>query len=244
MRVELGTHVKTRDGEDAGVVKHLIVDPEDNRVKAVVLEQGFILTHDSVASIEELGLSTTDEVQINRLAEELKDLPKFHASDYLDRHAEPSEGSLQDGLPTQGVLWPVVSPFPGSPGGVTGEGAYGMIPLVAPFSDFQESAALGAIQDGPNSEPEAEHSSHLTTVSKGSEVFSASGAKIGEVKDVVFDAMTGRPMSFVISRGVLFKEDVTLPADKIATVDEDGIYLSIEEQEFKKWTTAPSVPFV
>jgi len=249
MKVELGSRVKSRDGQDVGNVKHLIVDPSDNRVTAVVLEQGFILTHDSIVPIEELSLTPENEVEINRLADQVKDLPPFHASDYR----EPDTGMDDDapkryGLPLVGVLWPSVNPYPSS---ISGTAGYGAVPLFTPMGDQQEPVPLASVDREemtvPADEPRPEHEPagrRPTAISRGSDVYDMSGEKIGEVKDVEFDGMTGRTMNVVITRGVLFTESITLPADKIATVDDEAVYLNIDEDELNRWATAPTVPYV
>lgn len=246
MRVDLGSHVKSRDGQDVGVVKHIIVDPADNRVKAVVVEEGFILTQDSVVPIGDISLTLDNEVQINMLAEEMKNLPAFHASDYVAPHDRLDHDLQRSGTPLVGVLWPGVNPFPGS---ITGSGGYGAFPLIAPMEDMQESVPRASVDREemtvPAREPEERRATPpLTAISRGSDVYSMSGEKVGEVKDVEFDAVSGRPMSVEISRGILFTQNLTLPADKIATVDDGAVYLTIDEEELEKWSKAPTVPYV
>jgi uncharacterized protein YrrD len=238
MRVELGTEVFTRDGENVGYVKHLILDPVENRVKAVVVEQGFILTHDSVLPIEELSMTPENRIQMNRLASEVKDLPKFHASDYRTPDV-PLIAEGQNPYQADGILWPVAGTFPG---GIPGQGTFGVMPVYVPPDVDQENAPLGSANTGSNVESAADH--HLIAITKGDDVLTVSGDKIGEVKDVVFDAMSGRPIDIVVSRGFLFTEDVTLSADKIATAGDGTVNLTITKEEFERWTTAPSVPFV
>lgn len=248
MRVDLGSHVKSRDGQDVGVVKHLIVDPADNHVRAVVLEQGFILTQDSVVPIEELSLTPSNEVQINRLASEVHDLPAFHASDYTEPRYPDSDPDAPKryGLPLAGVLWPSVYPYPGS---ITGQGGYGAFPVFVPPGDIQEGVPVASVDREEATVPVEEDGdrnaqAHLTTISRGSDVIALNGDKVGEVQDVEFDGMSGRPMNVVISRGVLFTERITLPAEKIASVTDGAVNLNIDEEELKRWGTAPSVPYV
>jgi uncharacterized protein YrrD len=248
MRVDLGSRVKSRDGQDIGVVKHLIVDPEDNRVRAVVLEQGFILTQDSIVPIEELSLTPGNEVQINRLASEVHDLARFHSSDFTEPNypdVDP-DAPKRYGLPLAGVLWPSVNPYPGS---ITGQGGYGAFPLFVPMGDMQEGVPVASVDREEVTVPTEgghtrENQSHLSAISRGSDVIAMNGDKVGEVQDVEFDGMSGRPMSVVINRGVLFTERITLPADKIASVTDGAVNLNIDEEELKKWGTAPSVPYV
>ena len=46
MEVELGTQVRSSDGQDVGKVTFLILDPEDGHVKTAVIQKGFLLTED------------------------------------------------------------------------------------------------------------------------------------------------------------------------------------------------------
>ena len=100
------------------------------------------------------------------------------------------------------------------------------------------------LDTGEGTEEGRDSGSHLTAISRGSDVYSMSGEKVGEVKDVEFDGMSGRPISVTIVRGVLFTTTITLPADKIATVEDEAVYLNIDEDELEKWASAPYVPYV
>jgi hypothetical protein len=108
MPIEHGARVVTKDGHQAGHVKHAIWDPSGKKITEYVITTGGLLGHDVVVSPELLESAARDreEIVLNITKHELDDLAHYESNDYT---APPSDwlAPAVYGFPTSGYLWPV-----------------------------------------------------------------------------------------------------------------------------------------
>jgi sporulation protein YlmC with PRC-barrel domain len=206
MSVQLGAHVRTRDGKDVGSIERLIVEPASGEVKAAVIRKGFILTEDIQIPRSALQEGGEGEARLSYTADEVKELPRFHQADYT---APPAEYVSPFGYPSAALLWPVdyVLPVPTAP--------------TVPPAESDEALR----QRGVNLDD--------VVIAQGSDVIARDGEKVGEIHSITFDPPTGRPTKFVIRRGFLFTEDVELPAEAIEHVTDGVVYLQLDKEQIK-----------
>jgi len=230
MQLELGRHLFSSDGQDAGVIKHLILDPANGQVKTFVVEKGWLLPVDIEIPLEAVLEKGGDGLYIQYTAEEVKRLPHFDASQYT---SIPPQATIPvSSYPFGGLLWP--NGYPRLPLFTTGD------PLPVPVVDGEVAAVPPQevqerlrLQDEENA-----------VISAGDAVFSQDGEKVGEVENIAFDSATGRPAHLTVRRGWLFHKDWELPADAIASVDDGIVTLSLGksqlQQEDERFSTAGS----
>jgi uncharacterized protein YrrD len=216
MRVELGSRVRTRDGEDAGTIDKLVLDPATGEVKCAVVRKGRILSNDVEVPIEAITTGAGDAVEIGYTKDEMDRLPEFVESSYTN---PPPDYASPYGYPIGGVLWPTgyVGPFP--------------------------SAVWGLDDDRPVDRDEAallrERELTNAVVDEGSDVRSYDDEKVGEVHRIEFDTRTGRPTRLVMRKGFLFTHDVNLPADVIQSVDDGIVLLKLTKDEVERRFSEP-----
>ena len=125
MPIEHGAKVRTKDGHQAGHVKHAIWDPNGKKITEYVINTGGLLGHDVIVSPELLESAARDrnEIVLNITKHELDELAHYESEDY----AAPPSGWLAPavyGFPTSGYLWPVaesdVAPEEKAPAAVEG----------------------------------------------------------------------------------------------------------------------------
>jgi uncharacterized protein YrrD len=75
-------------------------------------------------------------------------------------------------------------------------------------------------------------------ITEGSDVISSDGHKIGEVHAVTVEPSTGRPLSLVVRRGLLFSREIELPADLIRDVGERVVYIDLDAQAARDYAQA------
>lgn len=68
-------------------------------------------------------------------------------------------------------------------------------------------------------------------IHKDMEVIGVQGHKVGKVKEVLSDALTGALTHVVIHTGLLFGKDKSLPVDVIDRVSDDQVVLKIDKNE-------------
>lgn len=108
MRIEHEAKVRTKDGHDAGHVKHAIWDPDGSRILEYVVATGGLLGHDVIVSPELLESGTRDgsAIVLNMTKHELDELAHYEADAYSAPPADWRAPSVQ-GFPSGGYLWPV-----------------------------------------------------------------------------------------------------------------------------------------
>lgn len=223
MRVEIGTHVVTSDGEDMGTIRYLILDSASHQIHSVVAERGLLLKRDVEIDLGRLGEYTLEGVRLNMTAEEAEQLPPFIATRY-----EHPPDHVADGhdYPAAGLLWP--APIPG-----------GGFPPFPPLVVMTERDSANGSESDDEAVP-LPGSPELAVISEGSEVFSRDGNTVGVVHQVAFDGVSGRPLSIVVRRGVLFHTDVVLPAECIASVENQMVFLTMDSEKLEDLVREPA----
>jgi sporulation protein YlmC with PRC-barrel domain len=84
MRVDLGAKVRTSDGESAGRVHRVVINPYTNEVSEFVISTAGWHSHDVLVSRARLEASRRegDEVILDLTGDELKAVPKYTPEDY------------------------------------------------------------------------------------------------------------------------------------------------------------------
>jgi len=108
MPIDHGAKVRTRDGHQAGHVKHAIWDPSGKRITEYVITTGGLLGHDVIVSPELLESAARDgnAIVLSITNRELDELAHYESGDYTT----PPAGWLAPTIysfPTGGYLWPV-----------------------------------------------------------------------------------------------------------------------------------------
>lgn len=230
MPVELGARVHSQDGQDAGTIKYLILDPPTGQVKSVVVERGHILPDDIEIPRDALQEEDPHTVRVAYTAEQLKTLPRFDESQYTTPPSSTPYPAA--GNPFGGLLWPIGYPST----------AYmpGMYPAPLPFTP--ETSEDPVSQEVAEKQRQADLANAVIAI--GSDVISQDGEKVGEVENIVFDTATGRPITLVLRRGFVVKENIDLPATAIASVDDEVVYLNLTKEQVKAAPHEPTVPML
>jgi len=106
MRIDLGAKVRTNDGQDAGTIERVIVDPSTKDVTAFVLSTGGLLGRQVLLHRDELGDRTADgdAIRLTATKADLDGRPDFDASRYT---TPPEVGEAPFGYPYSALLWPI-----------------------------------------------------------------------------------------------------------------------------------------
>ena len=102
------TKVRTKDGHEAGHVKHAIWDADGRKITEYVIATGGLLGHDVIVSPELLEGAPRkgDEIVLNIDKHELDDLAHYESGDYAPAPAEWVAPTVS-GFPAGGHLFPV-----------------------------------------------------------------------------------------------------------------------------------------
>jgi hypothetical protein len=107
MPIDHGAKVRTKDGHQAGHVKHAIWDANGKRITEYVITTGGLLGHDVIVSPELLERSARDgnEIVLNITKHELDELAHYESDDYTVPPVDWVAPTVS-GFPAGGHLFP------------------------------------------------------------------------------------------------------------------------------------------
>lgn len=222
MQIGMGEHVRSQDGQDIGRVKYLVLDPPTGQVKKIVVEKGLFLPDDIELPVEALQTMEGKHILLRLTADEVKGCPRFDPSQYMGPPPEAPYPTI--GSPFGGFLWPLAYPATSYMPGV--------YPVPIPLPQDVDSEGNPIPSEVAQRERQADLANAV--LSAGSDVVTQDGQKIGELDQVLFDSATGRPTALRVRKGILFHKEIEIPAERIASADDDVILLNITKEQAEK----------
>jgi uncharacterized protein YrrD len=205
MDIQLDAPVVSTDGADLGKIDKVIFDPQTGQTKCIVVRKGVILTRDVSIPTEHIRVAATTRVELDMSKDEVEALPDFIESEY----SWPTENWVAPyGWPVGGVMWPTA---------YVGAEPIGFMPNIPPRVPKEVV------------ERERQEDMENAVVGHGAEVLAIGGEKVGSVHNVMVDPTTHKPSRVIVRRGVLFTEDVELPGDWVASLDDDRVMLNVDK---------------
>jgi sporulation protein YlmC with PRC-barrel domain len=211
MQIRLGEHVLTSDGQDAGPIDKVVLDPDSGTVTSVLLREGFILRHDVQVTLDRLREDASGRLRLALPADRLDELPRFDESLFK---TPPADIVLPTDYPQETILLPTgwidatTTPNP-APAPIAGD----------PEAREEVLSRLYA-QDLENA-----------VVKAGSAIKSRDGEKIGELERLAFD-QDGRLAGLVVRRGFLFPKELELPGSLVESAGDGVLYLTVDRARF------------
>ena len=231
MRVDLDAKVRTRDGEDAGSVERVVLNPETKTVTHFVLSTGGLLGRNVLMPRDELERADRDgdAIRVRLTKDELEQLPTFRDADYM---SPPAGWVPPVGLtyPYGGIVWPM-GPVPGA-----------VYPYTAPASTSAGYAAADAPSTGrmTSDAGAGRDQPDQRALGKGAIVLDCDGDDVGVVEDVRYDAATGELRGFVLRVGGMLRtlfgggETVEVDRREVVSIDTELVRLSIDKETLKR----------
>jgi len=218
MEFRKGTEVFTADGEKAGEIERVVIDPRTKRVTHVVIEKGFLFTESRVLPIEVIDHADADRVVLSpRVDEDLDAWPVFEET-YTIPLDEPEATELLQASGETIYTRPARSYYWYPPVGVGYTGGTLGLPYYPP-----------TVVEVERNIPEG--SAALKT---GAAIYSSDGEHVGDVERVFTDSQTDKITHLLISRGLLFKSHKLVPANWIADATDGEVFLSVEKRVLER----------
>ncbi|MBI1259361.1 MAG: hypothetical protein GC204_17990 [Chloroflexi bacterium] len=213
MQFKQGTHVYTSDGQDAGTVDRVVLDPQTSEVSSLVVRKGWLFIEDKVVPLSLVGSATDDRITLRETKSDLQKLPQFEETYYV-RAAD--EGVWEDKpAPTRNDYAEPFYSYP--PVGAAWWGAPGYIDYLP--GDLQPEFVARSQKNIPEGN---------VAVREGAHVISRDGKHVGDVEEVFTDPTTNHVTHIVISQGVLFKDRKVIPTNWIKAEGEEEVTLTVD----------------
>jgi uncharacterized protein YrrD len=202
-----GADVYTADGEKAGTVNRVVIDPLTDEVTHLVVSKGWLFVTEKVVPIHLIEEATEDRVELT-LIEDLEMLPVLK-----ERHFLTVYGTEETPYERPVVWYP--------PLGTAWWRPAGYLHYPAPFG-YSEPPYV--VQTEKNIPP------GTVAMKEGAEVVASDGESVGEVARVFADSYSGRVTHVIISQGLLQQEEKLVPTTWVVGIQEDQVHLAVRSQ--------------
>lgn len=202
MHFKKDAEVVNSDGEKAGTVDRVVLDPDSNEVTHLVVSTGFWLADSKVLPIELVNYSTDDQVVLVDDAEDLEDLPDFEQSYYVKADDSRLAGSPEQTFAPSFYWYPPMG------------------------TRWNFGAETGYSQPRYTVRDQKNIPDGTVAIQEGAEVISRDDEKVGEVERVITDQE--HATHFVIAEGFILKDKKLIPVDWISQVFPDRIHLMVD----------------
>jgi uncharacterized protein YrrD len=219
--VNVGARVKSRDGKKLGVVKELIVDPEEKRIDGFILGQG-IRAGDTIVRRGLVAETSAKGVVLSIDAAEAANLPAV-----IHEQLVRGSGAVSYG-----------AGYGAGYGSVSAGGSSDQMFLRGPSGgQFPHTGTESFFAQAPIGNVVTENISNVPTdrvaISEGTDVFGSDGEKIGRVDEVFVDDQ--RQITGILVRaGRVFHHDVHIPSSMIAGLSHGRIGLNVTAEEAER----------
>jgi uncharacterized protein YrrD len=206
MQFVQGTGVYTADGKQVGQVDRVVIDPKTHEVTHIIVQKGLLLPEDKVVPLGLVADANEERVALRAGSGNLEDLPDFEVRHFIGAGEDQATR-----VPASEFFAPPMYWYPGF--GSPGTGLYGAYPFEAPGTETELNIPEDTI-----------------AMKEGAEVISADGDHVGKVERVLVDPRDDRATHFIISKGLLFKENKLIPMSWVRSVEEDQVNLAIRSR--------------
>jgi len=203
-------HVKviSADGKDVGHIRRVVLDPQTDEVKDLVVREGRLLTEDRVVPMDQVKATSDDQVQLSLAADEYDKLPLFEETYYVAADGGAATGAT-----------PLIAP------------AYYAYP---PFAGFGPgSTSTGTVPPelmGYTLHHERHIPANTVALAEGAEVKSRDKHEVGKVEQVLTAPNSDQATHLVVADGLLHKTRRIIPLDWVTRIEDHQVLLGVTAQ--------------
>ena len=202
MRLVKGAEIYSSEGQKLGNLDRVIIDPNTKEVTHLVIEKGLLFPTNKVVAIDMVNPVIKDNIALLGPQKDIDDFQDFEETHYVDLeqadYPDPETQAVYWYPPTNFAWWRT-----------------GMDMIYPPMPVY--------VRKTKQNIPEG-----TIAVEEGAKVLSRDDKHVGNVEQVIVDSQDNRVTHFVISEGLLFKEQKLIPVFWISAIDEHEVRLSVD----------------
>ncbi len=203
MQIREGAEVLTADGDKAGEVDRVVLDPMTKEVTHLVVQKGFLFKTEKVVPMSLVGPATEKYVTLWQTAGEMDELPDYEETDYVAAEVESHKGQAQ--APTARPLY-AYPPFV-LPGKLSARSAYSVPDYVV---RLEKNIPEGTV-----------------ALEAGATVFDSDGQQVGAIDRILVDSESEQATHLLVEEGFLRKFRRLVPISWITRIREETVELSV-----------------
>ena len=214
MQFDHNATILSSDGEKAGHLDRVVIDPRTREISHIVIRRGLLNAKLKVVPMMLVSSAAHDEIGIRVSADRLDELDNYEDTKYVPTNesdnpndeAPPRDepATLVPGVPAPGVYW---------------------------YPPYLE-AGIGAapVQPGYVREKQVNIPDGTVAIKEGAQVTTSDGKHVGKVHEILTGSNSGQITHFRISKGVMNKELRLIPTEWVARMDPEELTLAVNEK--------------
>jgi uncharacterized protein YrrD len=216
MEFKRGAEVYTSDGQKAGRLDRVVIDPMSKEVTDLVITRGFLFHHDKVVPAVWVASAAEDRVELHESKEALDE-----ALDFTERHFAYSEEPRGDRPAAE-------SPRPLYWNPPIGTDWFGYTGHARRLGFFSHGTPRYTVASGHPLPADA------VPLREGSPVISSDDRHVGDVERIYTEPQERRVTHIMISAGPRPNDKRVIPSFWIARVEEDRVRLAVEADVLRR----------
>ncbi len=202
MQFNQGAGVFTADDKEAGRIDRVVIDPKTKQVTHIVIRKGFLFTEDKVVPVSLIAAGVKGRITLRLEPDKLAQLPDFQETHYIILNEEELSRGDQRHL-------------------------LGLAPALYWYPPYAEPVLSPNMQLPYVAETETNIPEGTVAVKEGAQVITRDSKHIGNVEQVLTSPATNRVTHFLISKGLLLKEQKMVPIEWVDSFGEDKLRLAV-----------------
>lgn len=208
MKFNYGTDILNSKGEKVGELLQVVIDPKTERVTHLIAKKSILPPEDKVIPIKLVMETTEDYIKLFDFEGDFDDLDTFVEVHFV--RANKNERIPFFDKNGERVTPLLLYPRAGSLG-------MGFVPTVY-------------YPDNVTTEFEKNIPSWAQNIAEGAKVLGLEGEHVGNVEEVITSSLSDKVTHFVISKGLLFKEEKLVPASWVKGYDAVQLKLVVDSE--------------
>jgi sporulation protein YlmC with PRC-barrel domain len=211
MHFDHNATILTSDGEKAGHLDRVVIDPRTREVSHLVIRKGLLNAKLKVVPMMLVSSAAHDEIGIRLSADRLDELENYEDTKYVPTNESdnPNDEAPPRDEPTTLAPAPSVYWYP-------------------PYLE----AGVGAVPARPGyvREKQVNIPEDTVAIKEGAQVTTSDGKHVGKVQEILTSPKGGQITHFRISKGVMNRDVRLIPVEWVARMDPEELTLAVSEK--------------
>lgn len=239
MNLKKDAKIFTENGREVGKLTRFVLDPRTNRVISLVFEHGFLPKTEYVLPMSLVDQVDEQGIHLKKLpVEDVTGLTLFKVDNYLitNENAVLDRGYISDTMINAYYYYPRAEFGAREMMGPNNPEMYN------PPADAPDPSLLGQAAEGnPPVIKEQDQNIPKGTVAmkEGAKVVSKDSKQVGSVEKVIINPQANMATHLLITKGLFNKEKKLVPMEWVDQVDEDEVFLGVDEAFLNKLPDYP-----
>jgi uncharacterized protein YrrD len=223
MQFQAKANVYTANGEKAGVLDRVVIDPRTRHATHIVIQKGLLFRSDKVVPLNMVAQADKDRIDLNADAGHPDNLPDFTEEHYVQLENEEwteTPAATNSILPGAGAA-PMLLWYPTIAAGSVGT------PGTHTATEMGAGPAAAVIASERQVHVERNIPEDTVPMKEGARVVAADGQHVGNVERVFTDNDTSEVTHILLTQGLFLKERKVIPMAWVLDVGEKDVRLAV-----------------